>query len=107
MISATTVIKHDNLSTKNVSCKFLLSRFSLSPYSYFLFFYSRILLKKSGQRTPRIELDEIGPSLDLVMRRRKLASDDLFALARKQPKAAKVTDMQWSFLCRDICVDVL
>ena len=33
----------------------------------------------------------MGPSLDLVMRRTKLASDDLYKRARKQPKAAKVS----------------
>uniref|UniRef100_A0A3Q3ART1 Ribosome production factor 2 homolog n=1 Tax=Kryptolebias marmoratus TaxID=37003 RepID=A0A3Q3ART1_KRYMA len=49
----------------------------------------RCLLKKSGCRTPRIELEEIGPSFDLVMRRTHLASDDLYKLAHKQPKALK------------------
>ncbi|XP_025097497.1 ribosome production factor 2 homolog [Pomacea canaliculata] len=49
----------------------------------------RILLKKSGSRTPRVELEDMGPSLDLVMRRTKLASDDLFRRALKQPKTAK------------------
>ncbi|RVE55879.1 hypothetical protein OJAV_G00230420 [Oryzias javanicus] len=49
----------------------------------------RCLLKKSGCRTPRIELEEIGPSLDLVLRRTHLASDDLYKLAHKQPKALK------------------
>ncbi|XP_063242566.1 ribosome production factor 2 homolog isoform X1 [Bacillus rossius redtenbacheri] len=50
----------------------------------------RILLKKSGCRTPRIELDEIGPSIDFTLRRTKLASDDLFKLACKSPKELKV-----------------
>uniref|UniRef100_A0AAG5CTP1 Ribosome production factor 2 homolog n=1 Tax=Anopheles atroparvus TaxID=41427 RepID=A0AAG5CTP1_ANOAO len=52
----------------------------------------RIQLKKSGQRTPRIELVEMGPSLDLSVRRTKIASDDLYKIAMKQPailKAAK------------------
>ncbi|KAK2143910.1 hypothetical protein LSH36_800g00039 [Paralvinella palmiformis] len=49
----------------------------------------RILMKKSGSRIPRIELEEIGPSLDLVIRRTKLASDDLYKRSRKQPKQAK------------------
>lgn len=51
----------------------------------------RSLLKKSGCRTPRIELEEIGPSLDLVLRRTHLASDDLYKLAHRQPKALKVS----------------
>ncbi|KAM9356148.1 ribosome production factor 2 homolog [Pholidichthys leucotaenia] len=49
----------------------------------------RCLLKKSGCRTPRIELEEIGPSLDFALRRTHLASDDLYKLANKQPKALK------------------
>uniref|UniRef100_A0A182W097 Ribosome production factor 2 homolog n=1 Tax=Anopheles minimus TaxID=112268 RepID=A0A182W097_9DIPT len=45
----------------------------------------RIQLKKSGQRTPRIELLEMGPSLDLSVRRTKIASDNLYKVAMKQP----------------------
>ncbi|KAE8745911.1 Ribosome production factor 2 [Frankliniella occidentalis] len=50
----------------------------------------RILLKKSGQRTPRIELEEIGPSAEMKLRRTKLASDDLLKTACKQPKELKI-----------------
>uniref|UniRef100_A0AAQ4QZH2 Ribosome production factor 2 homolog n=1 Tax=Gasterosteus aculeatus aculeatus TaxID=481459 RepID=A0AAQ4QZH2_GASAC len=50
----------------------------------------RSLLKKSGCRTPRIELEEIGPSFDLVLRRTHLASDDLFKFSHRRPKALKV-----------------
>uniref|UniRef100_A0A8D0GGR8 Ribosome production factor 2 homolog n=1 Tax=Sphenodon punctatus TaxID=8508 RepID=A0A8D0GGR8_SPHPU len=49
----------------------------------------KVLLKKSGCKIPRIELEEMGPSLDLVMRRTHLASDDLYKLSLKQPKAVK------------------
>ncbi|KAJ8008961.1 hypothetical protein DPEC_G00083850 [Dallia pectoralis] len=49
----------------------------------------RSLLKKSGCRTPRIELEEIGPSFDFALRRTHLASDDLYKKAHKQPKALK------------------
>uniref|UniRef100_A0A8V0YLN6 Ribosome production factor 2 homolog n=1 Tax=Gallus gallus TaxID=9031 RepID=A0A8V0YLN6_CHICK len=49
----------------------------------------KVLLKKSGCKIPRIELEDIGPSLDLVMRRTHLASDDLYKLSLKQPKALK------------------
>ena len=51
----------------------------------------RIMLKKSGSQLPRVELEEMGPSLDLVMRRTQLASDDLMRQACKKPKAVKVT----------------
>ncbi|XP_052889021.1 ribosome production factor 2 homolog [Anopheles moucheti] len=50
----------------------------------------RIQLKKSGQRTPRIELVEMGPSLDLSVRRTKIASDNLYKVAMKQPAILKV-----------------
>lgn len=51
----------------------------------------RVLLKKSGSRTPRIEVEEMGPSLDLVLRRTHLASDDLMKAATKVPKVVKVS----------------
>jgi len=49
----------------------------------------KILMKKSGQRTPRIELEEIGPSLDLKLRRTHIASQDLYKTACKQFKHAR------------------
>uniref|UniRef100_A0A2K6NXY0 Ribosome production factor 2 homolog n=1 Tax=Rhinopithecus roxellana TaxID=61622 RepID=A0A2K6NXY0_RHIRO len=48
-----------------------------------IYFRSYKLLLKSGCRTPRIELEEMGPSLDLVLRRTHLASDDLYKLSMK------------------------
>jgi hypothetical protein len=53
--------------------------------------YCRIQLKKSGSRIPRIELEEIGPSIDFKLRRIKISSDDLFRLACKKPKELKVS----------------
>lgn len=47
-------------------------------------------MKKSGSRIPRIELEEIGPSVDFRLRRTKISSDDLFKLACKKPKELKV-----------------
>ncbi|XP_051951456.1 ribosome production factor 2 homolog [Xyrauchen texanus] len=49
----------------------------------------KVLLKKSGCRTPRIELEEMGPSFDLVLRRTHMSSDDLYRTAHKQPKGLK------------------
>lgn len=51
----------------------------------------KILLKKSGLRTPRIELEEIGPSIDFSIRRTKIASKDLYKLANKKPAELRVT----------------
>ena len=50
----------------------------------------RVLLKKSGSRMPRVELEEMGPFLDLVLRRTHLASDDLTRTATRLPKVVKV-----------------
>lgn len=49
----------------------------------------KIQLKKSGQKTPRIELAEIGPSMDFEVRRTKIASEDLYKLSRRTPKQLK------------------
>uniref|UniRef100_A0A8C5A9K8 Ribosome production factor 2 homolog n=1 Tax=Gadus morhua TaxID=8049 RepID=A0A8C5A9K8_GADMO len=49
----------------------------------------RSLLKKSGCRTPRIELEEIGPAFDFVVRRTHMASEDLYKTAHRQPKVLK------------------
>ena len=51
----------------------------------------KIALKKSGLRTPRIELEEIGPAIDFSIRRTKIASKDLYKMAHKKPAELKVT----------------
>ena len=61
------------------------------------FLVPRIQLKKSGSRTPRVELEEMGPSLDLFMRRTKLASADLYKQACRQPKATKAGWLKYLF----------
>lgn len=53
------------------------------------FRHFRILLKKSGSRIPRIELEEIGPRFDLSLRRHKLASHDLYKHSMRQPQALR------------------
>jgi len=55
-----------------------------------IFFRSyKVMMKKSGSKTPHIELEEIGPSADLVIRRTNLASADLFKTACRYPAQAK------------------
>lgn len=63
--------------------------FTVTDDNTILFRSYKILLKKSGLKTPRIELTEIGPSMDLSIRRTKIASDDLYKLSRKQPRQLK------------------
>eukprot|EP00127_Corallochytrium_limacisporum_P002285 Clim_evm73s109 gene=Clim_evmTU73s109 len=45
----------------------------------------RIVLKKSGTRIPRVEVENIGPNFDIVFRRHRVAPDDLAREALKQP----------------------
>jgi len=49
----------------------------------------RVIMRKSGQRTPRVELEEIGPRMDLKLRRSRIADDDRFKQSLKQPKELK------------------
>lgn len=65
--------------------------FTLTDDNEILMRSYKILLRKSGLKTPRIELDEIGPSIDLAIRRTKIASDDLYKLSRKQPTQLRTT----------------
>lgn len=51
-----------------------------------LFRQYAIRMKKSGTRIPRIELAEMGPSMDLAVRRRRSPAVDLEKEACKQPK---------------------
>lgn len=50
-----------------------------------------IQLKKSGAKTPRIELEDMGPSLDFKMRRIQLPKAELWKVATKVPKELKVS----------------
>lgn len=51
----------------------------------------KVFLKKSGVRTPRVELEEIGPRIDFTLRRTKLPTEDLMKEACRKPKELKVT----------------
>ncbi|KAL1505527.1 hypothetical protein ABEB36_005072 [Hypothenemus hampei] len=50
----------------------------------------KVLLKKSGVREPRVELEEIGPRINFTLRRTKLPSPDLMKEACKKPGELKV-----------------
>ncbi|KAK9821648.1 hypothetical protein WJX74_004002 [Apatococcus lobatus] len=48
-----------------------------------------ISLKRSGTKVPRVELEEMGPRLELSLRRVQAAAPDVESLAMKQPKTSK------------------
>ena len=54
-----------------------------------------ILLRKSGSRLPRVELEEMGPSFDMEMRRSQIAMPNVFKKTCRQPKANKVGKVGW------------
>ncbi|VDL80201.1 unnamed protein product [Nippostrongylus brasiliensis] len=47
----------------------------------------RVLLLKSGTNVPRVEVLEMGPSIDFKVDRTKIASDSLYKAACKKPRA--------------------
>jgi ribosome production factor 2 len=49
----------------------------------------RTSLKKSGLKTPRVEVEEIGPSFDFTLRRTHLAAESLYKDALRRPKLNK------------------
>lgn len=53
-----------------------------------------VSLLASGQRAPRVELKECGPSFDFVLRRRREAAPDMLAQALKRPKTAAEKNTQ-------------
>ncbi|KAI9318825.1 Brix domain-containing protein [Dichotomocladium elegans] len=55
-----------------------------------------VQLKKSGVKTPRVELEEMGPMLDMVVRRAEPSKPDLMKRALQMPKELKVMLYLWS-----------
>jgi ribosome production factor 2 len=51
----------------------------------------RVLLRKSGSKLPRVELAEIGPRLDLQIRRYQFPNSETWSYATKQPKELQPT----------------
>lgn len=49
-----------------------------------------IQMMRSGQKTPRIELEEMGPSYNFVLKRTKFAKEEVYKQATKVPKTLKV-----------------
>lgn len=81
----------ENLNLTGVDHVFVCTSISLKSV---LLMHCAIRLKKSGTTIPRMELVEVGPSMDLVVRRHRLPSEGLLKEAMKTPdQAKKVTTM--------------
>jgi len=72
----------------NLACLDHIIVFSSQPNKILMRHYS-VILKKSGSRIPRIELAEIGPSMDLALRRTRFASGDLEKMANTHHTVTK------------------
>ncbi|KAI9283216.1 Brix domain-containing protein [Sporodiniella umbellata] len=57
-----------------------------TPEGRILFRTYTVQLKKSGVKTPRVELEEMGPHYDFVVRRTTLPKADMWSAAAKVPK---------------------
>jgi ribosome production factor 2 len=76
----------ENLNLTGVDHVFVCT--AISPNSVLLM-HCALRLKKSGTAIPRMELVEVGPSMDLVVRRHRLPSEGLLKEAMKAPDQAK------------------
>jgi len=76
---------------QNINLKGLDHVISLStgPDGLILFRHYAIHMKKSGTRVPRVELEEVGPSLDLTLRRHQFGAEALRNLALRVPRVLK------------------
>ncbi|KAJ3129311.1 rRNA-binding ribosome biosynthesis protein rpf2 [Nowakowskiella sp. JEL0407] len=61
-----------------------------------------IQLKKSDSKLPRVEMEEMGPRLDFVMRRYQFAPNDVMKEALRVVKEKKVKNIQSNDLAQDV-----
>eukprot|EP00019_Armaparvus_languidus_P001520 CAMPEP_0168601998 /NCGR_PEP_ID=MMETSP0420-20121227/13778_1 /TAXON_ID=498008 /ORGANISM="Pessonella sp." /LENGTH=151 /DNA_ID=CAMNT_0008640517 /DNA_START=393 /DNA_END=848 /DNA_ORIENTATION=- len=54
-----------------------------------LFRHYGIVLKKSGTKVPRVELEEIGPHFDLTLRREQMAPESVRRVALRVPQEVR------------------
>lgn len=89
----------ENLNLAGIDHVFVCT--AVSPTTVF-FTHCALRLKKSGSLVPRMELVEVGPSMDLVIRRHRLPNDSVKKEAMKttsdQPKKKVSTTLVPRFL---------
>lgn len=60
-----------------------------------------VTFKRSGNKVPRVELEDVGPSCELVVRRHRFATEDLLKAAIFKPKQGmkkKVKNIEYDTL---------
>lgn len=60
----------------------------------------KILTKKSGQKMPRVEVEEMGPRIDFAIGRVKAAEDDAWKEAMKKAKGSEVSSFSFVYAIR-------
>lgn len=87
----------ENLNLVGVDHVYVVS--AISPKKV-LFMHCALRLKRSGTSVPRMELVEVGPSMDLVVRRHRLPNPSIKKEAMKtvSKHAKKVGQAEFKFL---------
>ena len=70
----------------NGGLEHVISVTALPEENQFAFRCYNVMLKKSGTRTPRVELEEMGPRFDFSLGRIKQHDDDMWKKAMRKPK---------------------
>jgi ribosome production factor 2 len=85
----------DKIDLKGLSHLMVFTLDSSSPKTKVKMGVYNIVLKKSGGKTPLVELEEMGPFVNFELRRYTLANEDMLKQAMKAPKLDKV----FCYLC--------
>ncbi|PRP77779.1 ribosome biogenesis protein RPF2 [Planoprotostelium fungivorum] len=81
--------KGESITTSNKPCfLFIGEEFEQNPvFKHKIFFrVYHTELKRSGSKTPHVELNEVGPSADFVMGRSNIAADEIYKKSTQIPK---------------------
>lgn len=82
----------DQVNLKGLEYVITLTASSVDGKIYFRTYNTQ--MKKSGTKLPRVELEDMGPSMDFTLRRSTFAPDDVRKEAMKVPKVLKPTKVK-------------